>query len=218
MKSISIVGNGPVSQSSAELIDAVDLVVRFNRARSCGAAGRRVDILVINRARVYMTKRINPLALHRASEVWVNDIEGNGKVDWLFDQECRARYLGFVPLEKTGRLLAEYGAKPGSKPTTGACIIAELLEMYPEARISLFGFTHEGMDNVHDLNAERNWVDALVAAGRAEKYEGNGPLARRSATEEIAFYARLAEKRLKHYFYNKVLHSGGETKRRIFGK
>lgn len=173
---------------------------------------------MINRARVYMTKRLNPLALHRASEVWVNDIEDNGKVDWLFNHECEAKYLGFEPLEKTRRLLKEYCATPGSKPTTGACIIAELLEMYPKATVSLFGFTHQGMDNVHDLDAERNWVDALVAAGRVEKYETNGPLARRCATEEIAFYSRLVEKRLKHYFYNKVLHSGGETKRRIFGR
>lgn len=81
IKTIAVVGNGPVSALDAPKIDEAEIVLRFNSAPACGAAGQRVDILLLNRARVYMSKRINPVALHRAAEVWVNDTKDNGQVD-----------------------------------------------------------------------------------------------------------------------------------------
>ncbi|MCR9059737.1 MAG: hypothetical protein NXI02_20545, partial [Rhodobacteraceae bacterium] len=114
----------------------------FNSAPLCGAAGQRVDVLLLNRARVYTSKRINPIALHRASEAWVNDLETNGQVDWLFEKECKLRYLGFGPTEKARKKLANYDPFQKSNPTTGASIIAELLDRRPDASIHLFGFTH----------------------------------------------------------------------------
>ncbi|WP_305989537.1 hypothetical protein [Roseibium sp. MMSF_3544] len=215
--SISVVGNGPVSQENAGHIDEADLVLRFNRARSCGAAGRRVDVLAINRARVYMCKRINPVALHRAREVWVNDREENGRVDWLFEKECKPRYLGFGPIERARKQLQKYAETTDFEPTTGACIIAELLEAEPQAQLRLFGFTHQGM-HTHDLNAEKSWVDDLVREGRIQKFDASGAPARRPLSEKAAYYFRFAEKNVKHYIENKILHSDRETKDRIFGR
>ncbi|MET1413419.1 hypothetical protein ABVF61_14175 [Roseibium sp. HPY-6] len=216
-KTLAIVGNGPVSQENAAVIDEADIVLRFNRATSCGAAGKRVDILMINRARVYMSKRINPVALHRAKEVWINDIEENGQVDWLFEHECKPKYLGFGPLEKARNHLERYAAGPDFLPTTGICAIAELLDIKPEAELRMFGFTHQGM-HTHDLDAERDWINDLVKEGRLKKFDASGVPARRPFAEEAEFWLRLTEKRLKHYVQNKLIHSSAETKKRIYGE
>jgi hypothetical protein len=42
-----IVGNGPVPDGAAKVIDAADLVIRFNDCRSCGAGGDKTDIVAV---------------------------------------------------------------------------------------------------------------------------------------------------------------------------
>lgn len=217
IKSISIVGNGPVSEADAPAIDRSDFVLRFNSAPACGAAGQRVDALMLNRARVYMSKRINPIALQRAEEVWVNDIEENGRVDWFFEKECRPNYLGFGPVTRARELLKTYEAEVDTNPTSGASIIADFLDRFPDAEIHLFGFTHQGKQHTHDWGAEKQWIHDLCEEGRITRHLTPGSPARRSLSGTLEFYARLVEKRVKHYIYNKVLHSGASTKQRIFG-
>ncbi|MCX2724330.1 hypothetical protein [Roseibium salinum] len=218
IRTISIVGNGPVSQADAAHIDKADLVLRFNGASSCGAAGQRIDVLMLNRARVYMSKRINPVALHRASEVWVNDIRENGQVDWLFERECKPYYLGFGPVTKAREHLKKFDAFATSKPTSGASIIAEFLDRFPCAEIHLFGFTHQGAQSTHDWDAERHWIEQLCGEGRIAKHLTPGPRAKRSLKGKLEYALRFLEKRTKHYLFNKILHSSGSTKRRIYGK
>jgi hypothetical protein len=46
-RQIMIVGNGPVDCGVAALIDAADLVIRFNGCRNFGAAGRKTDIIAV---------------------------------------------------------------------------------------------------------------------------------------------------------------------------
>lgn len=46
-RQIMIVGNGPVDDGDAALIDAADLVIRFNGCRNFGAAGRKTDIIAV---------------------------------------------------------------------------------------------------------------------------------------------------------------------------
>lgn len=46
-RTIMIVGNGPVAQGVAAIIDAADLVIRFNDCRSCGAGGDKTDIVAV---------------------------------------------------------------------------------------------------------------------------------------------------------------------------
>jgi hypothetical protein len=217
VKTISIVGNGPVSETDAPLIDKADLVLRFNSAPACGAAGQRVDVLMLNRARVYTSKRINPIALHRAAEVWINDIEENGQVDWLFEKECEPHYLGFSPITKAREHLKKYDPVDASNPTSGASIIAEFLDTLPEATIHLFGFTHQGKQHTHDWSAEKQWIHALCEQGRIVKYLSPGAAARRTLAGKLDYSTRFLEKRFKHYVHNKILHSSASTKRRIFG-
>ena len=216
-KTLAIVGNGPVAALDVPRIDEADLVLRFNGARACGAAGQRVDILLLNRARVYMSKRINPVALHRAEEVWVNDTEKNGQVDWHFDRECNACYLGREPTEKARKRLEKYDPFLKSNPTTGAAIVAEFLDTLTETEIHLFGFTHQGRQHTHDWDAEKRWFADLIADGAVVSHSSSGPLARRSLAGSATYCARFLEKRTKHYIFNRLLHSGAATKRRIFG-
>jgi len=218
IKTIAIVGNGPISLADAPEIDKADMVLRFNSAPALGAAGQRVDVLMLNRARVYMAKRINPLALHRAPEVWVNDIEENGQVDWLFTQECKPTYLGFGPKDKARAHLKTYDPFDTSQPTSGASIIAELQESAPEVTIHLFGFTHQGKQHTHDWNVEKEWVEQLVKNGRIIRHLTPGPPPKRSFPGKLEFGLRWLEKRAKHYLHNKLLHSDASTKRRIFGR
>ncbi|QFT34609.1 hypothetical protein K1718_26060 [Roseibium porphyridii] len=218
IKTISIVGNGPVSKADADMIDKADFVLRFNSAPACGAAGERVDALLLNRARVYMSKRINPVALHRAPEVWVNDIRENGDVDWLFTKECKQSHLGFGPITKARGHLKEFDPFERSNPTTGASIIAEILDVMPEVEIHLFGFTHQGKQHTHDWDAEKLWVDRLCDEGRIRRYLTSGPQVSRSLKGRVEYAFRFLEKRSKHYIYNKLLHSSSSTKKRIFGQ
>jgi hypothetical protein len=46
-RQIMIVGNGPVDDGDAALIEAADLVIRFNGCRNFGAAGRKTDIIAV---------------------------------------------------------------------------------------------------------------------------------------------------------------------------
>lgn len=46
-RTIMIVGNGPVPEGSAAVIDAADLVIRFNDCRSCGVGGYKTDIVAV---------------------------------------------------------------------------------------------------------------------------------------------------------------------------
>lgn len=71
-----IVGNGEVDPSHSKLIDAADLVIRFNDCRSAGAGGEKTDIVAVcntGRPAKAMTQgdvwRNNP-CVQRASEIW----------------------------------------------------------------------------------------------------------------------------------------------------
>lgn len=46
-RTIMIVGNGPVPDGGAMVIDGADVVIRFNDCRSCGAGGDRTDIVAV---------------------------------------------------------------------------------------------------------------------------------------------------------------------------
>ncbi|WP_246780529.1 Urease operon accessory protein [Rhizobium sp. AQ_MP] len=71
-----IVGNGPVDAGAAPLIDAADLVIRFNGSRNFGAAGRRTDIIAVcNTGRPGAQMLADPAwrdseAVSRTAEIW----------------------------------------------------------------------------------------------------------------------------------------------------
>ncbi len=104
------------------------------------------------------------------------------------------------------------------QPDIGASIIAEFLDVLPDAEIHLFGFTHQGKQHTHDWDAEKQWVQQLCDEGRIHKHLTPGPKPRRSLKGRLEYAFRFLEKRAKHYLHNKILHSSESTKRRIFGQ
>jgi hypothetical protein len=76
--------------------------------------------------------------------------------------------------EALDRALAAYAPEPYVVPSTGAVAIAEFLAHYrkPGDEIFLAGFGHEGWDG-HPWNAERQWVDDLMARGQLARLSIN---------------------------------------------
>ncbi len=75
-RTIMIVGNGQVEPGMAAVIDAADLVIRFNDCRSCGAGGQKTDIVAVcNTGRPAMAMlggggwKTNA-AVRQAREIW----------------------------------------------------------------------------------------------------------------------------------------------------
>lgn len=75
-RQVMIVGNGPVDDGVASLIDAADLVIRFNGSRNFGAAGRKTDIVAVcNTGRPGAQMLADPNwrdseAVRRTAEIW----------------------------------------------------------------------------------------------------------------------------------------------------
>lgn len=75
-RQVAIVGNGPVADGTAVLIDAADLVIRFNGSRNFGAAGTRTDVIAVcNTGRPAATMLADPLwrnsaAVKACAEIW----------------------------------------------------------------------------------------------------------------------------------------------------
>lgn len=75
-RQIMIVGNGSVDAGAAPLIDAADLVIRFNGSRNFGTAGRKTDIIAVcNTGRPGAQMLADPAwrnseAVSRTAEIW----------------------------------------------------------------------------------------------------------------------------------------------------
>lgn len=182
VRSISLVGNGPVSKGHAALIDAADLVIRINRANLCGVAGRRTDVIVIFHR--FMGRSvtnglpINPRAETGAREFWLQQSDKPGpakSTEQLRRHVLRGRPVRFINIKiRAAELLGPHGATEHTKASTGAAALAYILDTFPDAKIGLYGFSHRGAAQ-HDWNAERAWFDALEAEGRVTHPPMDGP-------------------------------------------
>jgi len=183
IRSIALVGNGPVDDTGAKMIDHHDWVVRFNLAPHCGVAGRRTDTMVmVNRgspARTFRRHpdRISSIAIRGAREFLFacdpNDLpppystgysDGHGDATTALVRKIVGdRPYMYVPtgmhLELVDELIAR-GAKPDVLPSTGALAIKFFRTLHPDAELYLFGFSHSGWSG-HSWDAERRWVDSL---------------------------------------------------------
>ncbi len=185
VKTISLVGNGPVARSAASGIDAADLVVRINRGDFCGVAGRRTDILLMRHPfqigpSIAKGDPMNKRAQRGAGEFLFlsapRDVSDQRHVDWL-SRGKPVRYLEPSSTSETVRKIGAFAAKPDLKPTTGSVAIHHLLEAHPQATITLYGFTHEGWKG-HSWDAERAWIESLIETGRVKRAPLDGPLVR----------------------------------------
>lgn len=156
-RTIMIVGNGPVPDGAAAVIDAADLVIRFNDCRSCCAGGDKTDIVAVcNTGRpalamlgggAWKTKA----AVRQASAIWC--VRDGGKFQTLrpqlavthpdLDDLCDDYTDGFRAFAKaTGRTfhtvpasthegvdagLRQFDAGAYVVPSSGLIAIAEVL-------------------------------------------------------------------------------------------
>ena len=191
-----IVGNGDIGQEGSAVIDAADLVIRFNACRSYGMGGTRTDIVAVcNTGRPGKVMLEQPEwaqhpAIHAATAIWcVRDpakfagdqqtlVLTHPELDDFADDytdgfrtfaEQNGKQLHVIPAsthEDLDQQLQQFHPAPYVVPSSGAVVIAELLGALsqPEDLITLAGFGHQGWE-WHPWEAERQWVDGLIAKG-----------------------------------------------------
>jgi hypothetical protein len=155
-----IVGNGDIGDGLAEVIDAADLVMRFNDCRSVGAGGGRTDIVAVcntGRPGKAMTAESNwacNKSVRLASSIWCARDPAKFKAmraailgdhpelddfcdDYTdgFADYARQNGKGFhiIPAathDALDQTLAAHAPEPYVVPSTGAVAIAEFLAHY----------------------------------------------------------------------------------------
>ncbi|WP_179874226.1 Urease operon accessory protein [Rhizobium sp. L43] len=185
----------------AGIIDAADFVIRFNDCRSYGAGGSRTDaVAVCNTGRPAKAMlgspewRAHP-GVVSAGEIWsVRDPEtfaamraplavSHPELDDFCDDYtdaftafCADTGKTHVVIDKSvheavDASLSAFDPQPYVVPSSGMIVIAEVLERYAEAEVSLAGFGHAGWE-WHPFAAERQLVDSCIAAGRLTRLGG----------------------------------------------
>ena len=180
-RTIAIVGNGSIRADVATQIDTCDLVIRMNHAPLCGVAGRRTDILVLNRhsiRRQFEKRPTNRLAMRGAEEIWLGF---DGFASPLEDSRLNTMANGrpFRMLPKTDALKQQIAVHWGDwtmvVPSLGALTLDTVVRE-STADIRLFGFDHAGWGG-HSWSLEKQWFDA-VRPDRVRRITGTAaPLA-----------------------------------------
>ncbi|SCB11011.1 hypothetical protein GA0061100_101817 [Rhizobium hainanense] len=197
-RSVMIVGNGEVAAGAAAVIDAADLVIRFNDCRSMGAGGSRTDVVAVcntgrpARAMLGSAEWRKSPAVASASEIWsvrdpikfaalraplaISHPELDDFCDDYTDQFtafCHATGKQHVVIgqsihEGVDAALAEHD--PGSYvvPSSGLIVIAEVMARHPDDDIAITGFSHTGWEE-HPFAAEKRLVDAYISLGRLRR-------------------------------------------------
>jgi len=195
---VIIVGNGEIAARAATVIDAADLVIRFNDCRSMGAGGSRTDVVAVcntgrpARAMLGSAEWRKSPAVAAASEIW--SVRDPGKFAALraplaishpelddfcddytdqFTAFCQATGKRHVVIgqsihEGVDAALADHD--PGSYvvPSSGLIVIAEVMARHPDDDIAITGFSHTGWEE-HPFAAEKRLVDTYVSRGRLRR-------------------------------------------------
>jgi hypothetical protein len=197
-RKIVIVGNGEVGSEGASAIAAADLVIRFNECRSYAESPGRTDVVAVcntgrpGKAMMGDTGWRALPGVVEASEIWcVRDPEkfaamraplavSHPELDDFcddytsqFNAFCENAGKRHVVVEKSiheavDAELACFKPAPYVVPSSGMIVIAETFRQFPDADISLSGFSHAGWE-WHPFAAERQLVDSYVAAGRIRR-------------------------------------------------
>lgn len=198
-RKILIVGNGEIDEAAAAVIDAADMVIRFNDCRSYGPGGARTDIVAVcNTGRPAKDMlgsagwRSHP-AVVQASEIWsVRDPVKFAALSRVLavshpdlDDFCDDYTEGFDDFaarsgkthkvidgtmhEAVEHALAEWRPAPYVAPSSGMIVVGYMLATFPEDEIVLAGFRHSGWQ-WHPFTAEKLLVDSHIAAGRLKRF------------------------------------------------
>lgn len=201
-QAITIVGNGPIGALAAAGIAEAAYVIRFNECRSFPEAPGRTDVVAVsNTGRPGMGMvsssawRRHP-AVRDASEIWcVRDPEKfaemrgplsashpdlydfcddytDGFAAFAAETGKVHRILGRSIHEHVDAQLAAFDPPPYVVPSSGVVVIAAVLQRFPDHAVALAGFSHQGWE-WHPFSAERGLVDALIAAGRLQRFGHN---------------------------------------------
>ncbi|WP_209888536.1 Urease operon accessory protein [Rhizobium leguminosarum] len=196
-----IVGNGDVGEGMAGVIDAADFVIRFNDCRSYGAGGSRADAVAVcntgRPAKAMLGSKVwrAHAGVVAASEIWsVRDPEkfaamraplavSHPELDDFCDDYtdeftafCADTgkthvVIGKAVHEAVDASLSAFAPAPFIVPSSGMIVVAEVLNSYADAEVTLAGFGHVGWE-WHPFAAERQLVDAYIAAGRLKRLSG----------------------------------------------
>jgi hypothetical protein len=194
---IAVVGNGPVRAEQGPVIDAHDIVIRFNYCQHYGLGGFRTDVLVlVNRgdsARRYAYRRGSiPLpCLRQAREIWFKrgpdalTPADDNYAEEIIRRRFRSRPWRYVSQEVrqyAASLLIKHGAAENKAhaPSAGFLALCQIKRHHPSARVTLFGFTHEGWE-AHPWAAERSavdhWSDWVTRADQLQPLERQSSVA-----------------------------------------
>ncbi len=186
VRSIALVGNGPLPPGEGEVIDQHDLVVRFNSCSSYGEGGYRTDVLVLTNtgepAKVFASNdtAINENALISARVFWIarspelvareRERYPDQAAYWtdhateIIRNRVGSRPFRFLDAKiywSAQEELKKYGATDGHQPSTGMLALFHIKNtMWWPFRVTLFGFTHEGWEG-HPWQAERALIDQM---------------------------------------------------------
>jgi hypothetical protein len=211
-RKIAIVGNGSFDRRDAVIIDACDLVVRFNDCRSVGEGGLRTDVVAVcntGRPALSMVQQRSwreHVAVSSACELWcVRDTEKfaelKGRLGPNLDDFCddyTAEFLMFavetgkafkvIPRVHHDRIDVELRKMTSDHyvvPSSGLMAITYVLD--EEAgrgnEILLAGFDHCGWSG-HPFDAERLLIERQIDAERLliERQIADGRLRRIAAS------------------------------------
>ena len=178
-RTVSLVGNGPVTAAEAALVDRADVVVRMNRAPLCGVAGSRTDALALNIGlQMHVGTTGLPItrgARRHAREFWAHSHRHLG------NEHDGIPVVAYGPevMDRACEALVGHGGSSTAVPSLGAHTLQFLLDR-SDAEIMLVGFTHQGDVDHHPWDAERDWMESLVGKGRVVRAPREGRLVRRS--------------------------------------
>ncbi|PZM14161.1 Urease operon accessory protein [Rhizobium tubonense] len=194
-----IVGNGEIAAGASDMIDAADLVVRFNECGSFGSGGRRTDVVAVcntgrpAKSMITSLEWRNKEAVRAATEIW--SVRDPRKFAALraplalshpeLDDFCDDYTDGFSAFAmETGKrhvvidaavhksvdeALKIHDPEPYVVPSSGMIVIAEILASHPDDHIVIAGFGHVGWDG-HPFAAERRLVESYISAGRLRRF------------------------------------------------
>jgi hypothetical protein len=193
-----IVGNGDIGEAGAAAVSAAGYVIRFNECRSYEASPGRTDVVAVcntgRPAKAMLGSRewAEHPAVREAAAIWsVRDPEkfaalraplavSHPELDDFcddytkqFNAFCADAGKTHVVVDKlihesVDAALAAFDPAPYVVPSSGLIVIAEVMDKFPDAHISLAGFGHAGWE-WHPFATERQLVDSFVAAGRVTR-------------------------------------------------
>jgi hypothetical protein len=201
-RKIAIVGNGSFDRRDAVIIDACDLVVRFNDCRSVGEGGLRTDVVAVcntGRPAVSMVRQRSwreHVAVAAASELWC--VRDAGKFAELkeklgpdledFCDDYTAEFAMFaagtakafkvIPRHHHDRVdiaLRKMKSARYVVPSSGLIAITYVLEEVAGLadEILLAGFDHRGWSG-HPFETERGLIERHISERRLRRIGAPG--------------------------------------------